>query len=81
MDLKAFEHDLASDAEHPCADARNLFTTFVPDARAEAEHRVDSTQRESMIERHLGFLLAVMAIFMIIYFGGIVFILRLPAQR
>jgi hypothetical protein len=34
-----------------------------------------------MIERHLGFLLAVMAIFMIIYFGGIVFILRLPAQR
>lgn len=81
MDLRTFEKDVAADADHLAVDTRHFVETLVADAKAEARHLADPAQRESIIERRIGFFVFVVALLMAVYSGAIALVLSLPAPR
>ena len=88
MNLKTLERDarhdlktLRDDVRRVEIDTGHLATDLIIDAREEARHIADPSQRESILERHVGFFVAVMVVFTILYMAVIAVILSIPASR
>ena len=72
MTLNMWKRDVSADAESLTGEVRqftsdvgHFASDIIKDAKAEVAHIADPAQRESIIERHLGFLIVVMLYFLL----------------